>query len=99
MAAWPGKPLVPFGEADLNIFTHLKEDLPKVLAAPMKKSSPTLYRLNIPRYHSFYSPLKRSEPCEAILLGSTNNDPASGFNPCMGFEGVGVIFGHTDAKV
>jgi archaemetzincin len=40
MAAWPGITLVPFGEADQNTFTWLKEDLPKVLAAPVKESPP-----------------------------------------------------------
>jgi len=40
MAAWPGITLVPFGKADPDTFTWLKEDLLRVLAAPVKESSP-----------------------------------------------------------
>ncbi len=37
MTEWPGIVLVPIGEVDLIILTWLKEDLPKVLLAPVKE--------------------------------------------------------------
>jgi archaemetzincin len=40
MAAWPGITLVPFGKKDPDTFTWLKEDLLRVLASPVKESSP-----------------------------------------------------------